>query len=103
METEDRHKELGLLLGYPMCCCEFFEENFNEKVTDLTLKILENSNGYEFPFYANMAARHFDVSLLSHFPHDFQCKPSMEIAKNNLRVIKNYSEQIAAMFSGILQ
>ncbi len=103
METENRHKELGLLLGYPKCCCEFFEKNFNEKNTDLTLKTLENSNGYEFPFYTNTAARHFDVSLLSHFPHNFQCKPSIGIAKNNLKIIQKHSGQLAVMFSGILQ
>src|SRR3989338_2615626 len=102
MEEDKSHKELGLLLGYPKCCCEFFEKNFNEKNTDLTLKTLENSDGHEFPLYANIAARHFDVSLLSHFPHNFQCKPSIEIAKNNLKIIKKYSEQLAAVFSGIL-
>ena len=104
MEENNNHKELGLLLGYPKCCCEFFEKNFDEKKnTDLTLKTLENSDGYEFPFYNNIAARHFDVSLLSHFPHSFECKPSIEIAKNNLRIIKKHSEQLAAVFLGILQ
>ena len=103
MEEKNNHFELGLLLGYPKCCCEFFQENFNENNTDLTLKTLENSDGYEFPFYNNIAARHFDVALLSHFPHSFECKPSTEIAKNNLKIIKKYSEQLAAMFSGILQ
>src|SRR3989344_3787926 len=88
MEEDNSHKELGLLLGYPKCCCEFFEKNFNEKNTDLTLKTLENSDGHEFPLYANIAARHFDVSLLSHFPHNFQCKPSIEIAKNNKKIIR---------------
>ena len=102
-EEDNNHKELGLLLGYPKCCCEFFEKNFNEKNTDLTLKALENSDGYEFEFYNNIAARHFDVSLLSHFPHSFECKPSIEIAKNNLKTIQKYSKQIAAMFLGILQ
>ena len=61
IEEQNNHFELGLLLGYPKCCCEFFEKNFNNKNTDLTLKTLENSNGFEFPFYANIAARHFDV------------------------------------------
>ena len=103
MEEKNEHKELGLLFGYPKCCCEFFEKNFNEQNTDLTLKILENSKGYEFPFYNNIAARHFDVALLSHFPHSFECKLSIEIAKNNLRAIQKYSKQLAAMFSGILQ
>lgn len=101
-EENNEHKELGLLLGYPKCCCDFFVKNFNDKNTDLTLKVLENSNACEFPFYTNIAARHFDVALLSHFPHSFECKPSIEIAKNNLKVINKHSEQLAAMFSGIL-
>ena len=102
-EEQNNHFELGLLLGYPKCCCESFERNFDEKNTDLTLKALENSDGFEFAFYNNIAARHFDVSLLSHFPHRFECKPSIEIAKNNLKIIKKYSGQLAVMFSGILQ
>lgn len=102
-EEKNNHLELGLLLGYPKCCCEFFEENFNNENTDLTLKTLENSDGYEFPFYTNIAARHFDVSLLSHFPHSFGCKPSVNIAKSNSNTINKYSKQLAIMFSGILQ
>ena len=102
-EQNNNHKELGLLLGYPKCCCEFFEKNFDGSNSDLTLKTLENSDGCEFPFYNNIAARHFDVSLLSHFPHSFLCKPSIDIAKNNLKVIQKHSAQLASVFSGILQ
>ena len=102
MEENNKHKELGLLLGYPECCCNFFVNNFDEKNTDLTLKILQNSNGYEFPFYTNIAARHFDVSLLSHFPHSFDCKPSIEIAKNNLKIINKTSQPLVEMFSKVL-
>ena len=102
-ESGNQHMQLGLLLGYPKCCCEFFEKSFNEKNTDLTLKALENSDCYEFPFYTNIAARHFDAALLSHFPHSFECGPSVEIAKNNLKVVQKHSEQLAAMFAGILQ
>ena len=54
-------------------------------------------------FYANIAARHFDVNLLSHFPHSFQCRHSIETAKKNLRIINRESKQLAALFSGILQ
>lgn len=102
-EEKNNHKELGLLLGYPKCCCEFFEKNFNEKNTDLALDTLKNSEGFEFQFYTNIAARHFDAALLSHFPHSFECMPSIEIAKNNLKIIQKHSEQLASMFAGILQ
>jgi len=101
-EEKNNHIGLGLLLGYPECCCEFFERNFNGKNADLTLKALQNSNGLEFPFHTNIAARHFDVSLLSHFPHSFGCKQSIRIAENNLKIIQNHSKPLSAMFSGIL-
>ena len=103
MEGKNNHMGLGLTLGYPECCCVFFQKNFNEKNTDLTLKILENSNGYEFPFYNNIAARHFDVSLLGHFPHSFECRQSIDIAKNNFKIMQKYSEPLSEMFSGILR
>ena len=102
-ESENGHFSLGMELGYPQCCCDFFEKNFDENNTDLTLKSLQNSAGIEFPFYNNVAARHFDVSLLSHFPHSFHCRPSIEIAEKNLEVIEKYSKQLAVMFSSVLQ
>lgn len=103
LEEGNNHTELGLILGYPKCCCDFFEKIFDEENTDLTLKILDNSQGYEFPFYNNVAARHFDIALLSHFPHSFSCGPSIEIAKTNLRIIKKFSGKTAEFFSDILQ
>ena len=103
--TEEKmlHKDLGLILGYPKCCCDFFEKNFDAQNTDLTLKALQNSDGYEFPFYTNIAMRHLDFSLLSHFPHDFGCKESIEIAKRNLKIIEKYSQDFHSMFVGMLQ
>lgn len=102
-ESKSRHFELGLILGYPKCCCDFFEKNFDENNTDLTLKTLRYSSGLEFPFYNNIAARHFDVAFLSHFPHSFNCEDSIKIAKSNLKAIEKHSKQLAVMFSGILQ
>ncbi|MBI2655485.1 hypothetical protein HYX06_03620 [Candidatus Woesearchaeota archaeon] len=102
-EEKNNHFELGLLLGYPKCCCDFFEKNFDENNTDLTLMALKYSHGFEFSFYTNIAARHFDVSLLSHFPHNFNCEESIKIAKNNLKIIEKHSKQLAVTFSGILQ
>ena len=102
-EESNNHKELGLLLGYPRCCCDFFEKNFNADNTDLTLNTLDDSDGQEFPFYTNVAARHFDVALLSHFPHSFSCEPSIKIAKENLSIISEDSKELATLFTGLLQ
>ena len=101
-EEKMLHKDLGLILGYPDCCCDFFEKHFDAKNTDLTLKALEKSDGYEFSFYANIAMRHFDFSLLSHFPHDFSCHESIAIAKRNLETIKKYSNEVHSAFNLML-
>ena len=102
-QENNMHLELGIVLGYPKCCCDFFKEQFNENNYDLTLSALENSEGYEFPFQTNIATRHFDISLLNHFPCNFNCKPSIEIAKENLGIIKNFSEQLHGSFINIMK
>ena len=103
LEEQNNHFGLGQILGYPDCCCSFFQNHFNDEKTDLTLEILENSSGYDFPFYCNIAARHFDISLLSHFPHSFECSPSMEIGKKNLKAVRKHSKELSDIFSGILR
>ncbi len=102
-EADSNHAELGLILGYPKCCIDFFAENFNENNSDLTLDILRNSEKMEFLFFNNICARHFDISLLSHFPHSFDCKPSIEIAKSNLKIIGKHGRKTASMFENILR
>jgi len=101
-EEKSDHIRLGKILGYPECCCKFFARNFNEKNTDLTLDALENSDGFEFSFYNNICTRHFDVSLLSHFPHSFGCKPSLEIARKNFEILRGNSREISDFFEKIL-
>ena len=102
LEEDGNHFELGILLGYPECCCRFFAENFSSKNTDLTLKTLENSKGYEFNFLNNICARHFDISLLSHFPCSFECEESTAIAQKNLESIKKNYPEIAKLFENVL-
>ena len=102
-EKEQNHKQLGLALGYPECCCDFFEKNFSEAKTDLTLESLKNSDGMKFPFLNNIAARDFDISLLSHFPHSFQCKESEKIADNYLKILEKTNKNIAKSFADTLK
>jgi len=102
-EENNMHLELGMVLGYPKCCCEFFAENFNENNYDLTLDSLKNSEGFEFPFYTNIAARHFDISLLSHFPCNFNCKFSIKLGNENFNLIKKYSKQLDGIFENTMK
>lgn len=102
-ESKGDHLGLGLLLGYPECCCAFFAKNFSEGKTDLTLDSLKNSDGFEFPFEMNIAARHFDASLLSHFPCSFGCEDSLALAKKNMDILEKHDPQVAQEFMKALK
>jgi len=106
MESENKHKELGMVLGYPECCAEFFEKHFPEESkrnNDFTLASLKGSDGFQFPFYTNIASRHFDVNLLSHFPCNLRCESSIEIAKKNLEIIRKHDGEAAMILEGMLK
>ena len=105
LEEKNEHINLGLALGYPECCCEFFNKNFeteSKNKNDFTLATLDESDGYKFPFYSNITARHFDISLLSHFPCNFNCEESIKIAEKSLDIIKKHSNEWYTIFKGIL-
>ena len=77
-------RELGLLLGYPSCCVEFFCKNFSGKQTNLEL----------FPSnpYTNLSQRKKDAALISHFPCASNCEKSIALAKKHLRVLEEVDE-----------
>jgi len=106
IENKNDDLAIGELLGYPKCCVEFFLEykETQQKIqNDYILPALNNSEGFKFPFYTNHAIRYFDITLLSHFPHSFQCKESIEIAKTNLQYIKKYSDELSIKFETMLK
>ncbi len=106
LERENRHREFGILLGYPECCAEFFEEHYKEeskKQNDFTLASLKNSDGFQFPFYTNIGARHFDIALLNHFPCNLNCEHSIELAKKHLEIIEKHDIEAAEIIKGMLK
>ena len=106
LEYKNDDKAIGKLLGYPICCIDFFMENKEKQQkiqNDYILPALNNSEGFEFPFYVNYAIRYFDITLLSHFPHSFHCEESITIAKTNFQIIKKYSDELANKFETMLK
>lgn len=106
LESKNDDKAIGQILGYPKCCIDFFIKNKEKQQkiqNDYILPALNSSKGFKFHFYTNYAARYFDVTLLSHFPHSFHCEESIKIAKKNLECIKKYSEELANRFVAMLK
>jgi hypothetical protein len=104
-EQRDDFRNLGLALGYPSCCCDFFVKNEpvqSKGSNDYVLPALNNSQGFVFPKETNVCARYFDYSLLSHFPCSFHCEKSIVLAKKYLDVVIKHDKKLASELMDVL-
>ncbi|MDO8481110.1 MAG: hypothetical protein Q7S65_04825 [Nanoarchaeota archaeon] len=104
--SEKSYQELGRILGYPACCCEFYAKHAAEAAkqgNDFTLFTCRNSSGTEFFWQNNNCLRCFDATLLSHFPCSFSCQQSASIAMRNLSTIQKHDPELALQIEGMLR
>ena len=78
-ELMQNHRDLGLVLGYPQCCVDFFCSRFSPQDVDLELS---SKNPY-----TDLSRRGEDLVILSHFPCDPGCKESISMGEKYLQAI----------------
>jgi hypothetical protein len=78
-ELMENTKDLGLVLGYPECCVDFFCNSFTENNTNL-------QHAPTNP-WTNLSKREEDAVLLSHFPCSSDCEESIQLARIYFKVI----------------
>ena len=101
-EFKNDHRSLGLLLGYPSCCVDFFVKNEPErskKDSDYVVCSLKNSKNVRHPYFKNLCKRHVDIVLLSHFPCSFDCEKSVEIGKRRMRLLHELDQNLAMKYA----
>lgn len=101
LEYKKDHRSLGLLLGYPSCCVDFFVRNEPKRSkldNDYVECTLENSKGIRYPFFTNICKRGMDITLLNHFPCSFNCEKSIKLAKLHLQIISRYDRNLAMRY-----
>ncbi|MBI2572859.1 DUF483 domain-containing protein [Candidatus Woesearchaeota archaeon] len=79
-ELMNDQKQLGLLLGYPECCVEFFCASFSAKNPNPQHAALNP--------WTNLSKRSSDCVLLSHFPCSSRCPSSITMARAFHNLIK---------------
>jgi len=105
-EIKNDHRSLGMLLGYPQCCVDFYSRNRASMATtdnDFLRATIKDSKEYRYPYFNNISKRSMDLTLLNHFPCSFRCEASMEIAKNNFAFLKQYVPKTAEQFRTLLK
>lgn len=96
-EKDGGIEELGIALGYPQCCIDFFAKNRNDEIkneNDYIIPSLNNTKSNSHSFHLNVFARYFDFCLVSHAPHSLDCEKSLELAKKTMSFLAKIEPQL---------
>lgn len=84
--AEPHEKCLGILLGYPTCCCDFIA-NIGEANIDLLAEEIATWS-FAAPFHRINPARYLDGrALICHLPCSPNCLASLQLAEKALNFI----------------
>ena len=86
-ELVHNHKDLGLLLGYPPCCVDFFCSKFTPQNTNLEIP---SKNPY-----TNLSKREQDIVIISHFPCNSECQESINLGEKYLQAMYAFDKERA--------
>ena len=92
-EAPAHEYELGILLGYPECCCEFIASVGEDKIDLLEEKTRDWNFTKEFELIRPNGYRD-GSALICHIPCSERCKPSLEQAKCALSVLTSHREVV---------
>jgi len=87
----DARERLGLLLGYPSCCCSFYSDLDARNDEEAFYAAYRGSNGTVSGF--NLFTGLHTISMLSHAPCSFTCRPSHKLAGDILELFKRTSPE----------
>lgn len=92
--TEPHELNLGLLLGYPSCCCEAVAELGESKIDDYAMAVA--SWGFQRQFrLINPSGYTQGASLICHLPCSPCCEDSLKIAMRAARFLRERLEHPA--------
>lgn len=88
-DSPEAHEfELGLLLGYPQCCCRRAAEIGESNLDEWEATISQDAAFRRAPNYLIDPCGYTEgASLISHIPCSVQCKASLSIARATLRIV----------------
>jgi hypothetical protein len=89
---------LGKLLGYPDCCIDAFDKNWQKayKYTrgDLSMLSLKQSNEVFHPWSLNIFSRYLGFEFIQHFPCKLNCAASIKLAMKFESCLRYYEPDV---------
>jgi len=88
----------GRILGYPACCTDFYLKESNLKPENDEFCIRSLWKLKQYPFVNNRFLRYLDITILSHFLCNLECRESENLGFEIYRLIKRYDPIKAQSF-----
>lgn len=106
------HITQGVLLGYPVCCCKFFQKVWSkQKALDPCYEAALNTDGHNVnegvvhveghPFL-NQMLRYFGLRITPFFPCSFQCKKAVKVGEQWFDLMRSLDSSTAEKIKGLL-
>lgn len=102
----------GRLLGFPECCCKFFEESWKGGYFDPMWQAARRSmvieNGKRFIKVAahphsNPLLRYAGVRVGFHIPCSFNCQETVRVASTRMELARKRDESLTVLLEALLQ
>ncbi|NTU53317.1 MAG: hypothetical protein HGA97_06385 [Chlorobiaceae bacterium] len=94
---QENGRIFATMLGYPMCCIDFFVYWYARRADRDNDYILPCIQSFKpFSFLNNSQLSYFDISLMSHFPCSPECEATSRISSENLRALQQHAPALAS-------
>ena len=102
----------GGLLGYPLCCCEFFQkvwrEGFYDPIWQMAERseVIENGKNYlkvKAHPYSNPLLRYIGPRAGFHIPCSFSCQETIRVNSKRMELAYEVDNEIATMLDKLLR
>jgi len=87
----------GEMLGFPACCCSFFEQNWKAGYFDPVWQMTGRDNPHP---YSNPILRYIGLRVGFHIPCSFHCEATIKAAEARLRIAPD--QELATLLVALL-
>lgn len=91
-DRSSNHRTVGLMLGYPKCCYNYFTKTFPINYDPIWLNKKGKVQGYP---ECNQMLRYFGARITSHFSCSPKCRKTREIGQIWFKIMKEINKETA--------
>lgn len=111
---EEDHFNMGLMLGYPECCCRAFSDYVRREIVDPIYEIAQSTPSsvqvdrntieiQEVPWKIQVHLRYFDLRVIPFLPCSFDCEEAQDKAEDWYRLLKDTNSGVLEILESLMK